>query len=239
MFFGVFFSLGATGTKCTRSITLRWSRRYCFYSVADPDPHDPWYVFRPSGSVSQWYGSGSFLSTSKKSTVFWLLYVFCLWQNEANVPSKSTNKQKSWKNNHFLLPSWRSLTKLAGSGSVSHRYVPAARIPLSNNTILVVQTVGPRHLQTLGRRVGLYWQAVGRGYQVGCSLIKLFTDSGCGSYLIESFRIWKRLRIEPWTTRLGQKWIPVNFMCTYIIGLRHIFIAFMIFPDAYVDLLNV
>ncbi len=46
--------------------------------------------------------------------VLWLLYDFLSLKNDVNVPSKS-NKQK----NIFLLTSWRSLTKIAGSGSAS------------------------------------------------------------------------------------------------------------------------
>ncbi len=77
-------------------------------------------------------GSGSFYHSSKIvrqtliPTVLWLLYDFLYLKNDINVPSKS-NKQK--KLNYFLLKSWRSLTKIAGSGSISFRGIdPRIRI---------------------------------------------------------------------------------------------------------------
>ncbi len=54
----------------------------------------------------------------------WFLYDFLSLKNYINVPSKSKTQKKL----NFLLPSWRSLTKIAGSGvgvgsgSVSQRY---------------------------------------------------------------------------------------------------------------------
>ncbi len=61
------------------------------------------------------------LSTSKIArktlipTVLWLLLYFWSLKNDVNVPSKS-NKQKSLKKIRFLLVSWRSKTKIIGSG---------------------------------------------------------------------------------------------------------------------------
>ncbi len=76
-------------------------------SVADPDPNpdppDP-HVFGPPGS-----GSGSFYHHAKivrKSlipTILWLFLTFYLW--------------KMMLKNSFLLASWRSMTKISGSGS--------------------------------------------------------------------------------------------------------------------------
>ncbi len=66
-----------------------------FMDLPDPDPY------------SQRYGSDSGFFYIKQN---WLLSL----KNDVNVPSKS-NKQN-------VLASWRSLTKTAGSGSVSQRY---------------------------------------------------------------------------------------------------------------------
>ncbi len=52
------------------------------------------------------------------STVLWLLKDFLSLKNAVNVPSKR-NKQKNFDKNSFLLASWRSLTKRAGSESES------------------------------------------------------------------------------------------------------------------------
>ncbi len=112
-----------------------------FSSVADPDPNldpsDP-YVFGPPGSGSgfgsiiQGYESrsGSFYHQAKivrktltPGTALWLLFDFLSLKNDVNVPSKS-NKQKSFFKNCFLLASWRSMTKIAGSGSTSGSGLP-------------------------------------------------------------------------------------------------------------------
>ncbi len=52
-------------------------------------------------------------------TVFWLLLDFLSLKNDVNVPSKSI-KQNNFFLIRFLLVSWRSMTKLAGSGSESN-----------------------------------------------------------------------------------------------------------------------
>ncbi len=95
------------------------------------NPEDP-YVFGPPGSGSirtrYGFGSGSFNHQAKLvrntliPTLFWLLYDFLSVKNYVNVASKS-NK-----------PSWRSLTKIAGSGSVSQRYGSADQDPYQNVT---------------------------------------------------------------------------------------------------------
>ncbi len=99
---------------------------------ANPDPSDP-HVSGPSGSgsgsTSQRYGSGygsrsgSFYHQAKIvrktliPTVLWLL--LDIFNNYVNVPSKS-NKQKTFiKKKSFLLASWKSMAKIAGSGSAS------------------------------------------------------------------------------------------------------------------------
>ncbi len=112
--------------------------RFVTCSVADPDQNsDPdlpdLHVFGPSGSRSrsnsQRYGSGpgsgseSFFHQTKIviqtfiRTAFWLF----IFENDANVPSKS-NKQLKLEKKLFLLASWRSMTEIAGSGS-SSRYI--------------------------------------------------------------------------------------------------------------------
>ncbi len=82
------------------------------------------YVFGPpgSGSVSQRCGSGSgsfnhqakIVSKTLTSTVLWLLFDFLSLKNDVNVTSKR-NKQKNLGIS-FLSASWRSMTKIAGSG---------------------------------------------------------------------------------------------------------------------------
>ncbi len=98
--------------------------------VADPDPSDT-YVFRPhgpgSGSISQkyWSGSGSYYHQAKivRKTLIpnalWPLFDFLSLKNEINVPLKNKKQKNLKKFCCCLLPSWRSLTKIAGSGSAS------------------------------------------------------------------------------------------------------------------------
>ncbi len=89
-----------------------------------------------SGFISQRYGSGSgsFYHQAKKSrnrknrktftpTALWLLFDFLSLINDKNVPSK-IYKQKNFFLISFLLVSWRSMTKIAGSqsGSISQRH---------------------------------------------------------------------------------------------------------------------
>jgi hypothetical protein len=95
-------------------------------SVADPNP-DP-YVFGPpgSGSINQRYGSGSLYHQAKIvriafiPTVLRLLFDLLSLIIVVNVPSKS-NGRKNFKKLVFLLESLRSVTKIAGSGSICQR----------------------------------------------------------------------------------------------------------------------
>jgi hypothetical protein len=106
--------------------TARSLRTYIMYlsscSVADPDPLDP-YDFGPPGSASVSIsqkipyvsGSGSFHHQAKivrKTLILTVLWLLSL-KNDVNGPSKSY-KQKNVEK-IFLLTSWRSLTKIAGS----------------------------------------------------------------------------------------------------------------------------
>ncbi len=87
-------------------------------NIQDPQQ---WFFGPPgsaSRSISQIQRSGSFYHQAKIvrktwiPTVFLLLFYFLSLKND--VPSKS-NRQK----NNFLLSTWRSLTKITGSGSAS------------------------------------------------------------------------------------------------------------------------
>ncbi len=107
-----------------------------------PDPPDP-HVFGPpgSGSISQRYGSGSgsFYQQAKIirktliPTVLWLLLDFLSLKNDGNVPSKSNKQQNLKIRLVFLLAPWRSMTKIAGSGSgsgsISQTYGSADPVP--------------------------------------------------------------------------------------------------------------
>ncbi len=67
------------------------------------------------------------LSSSKNSkknldsyrTVLWLLLDFVSLKNDVNVPSKSNKQKNLFFKISFLLVSWRSMMKIAGSGSES------------------------------------------------------------------------------------------------------------------------
>ncbi len=96
-----------------------------------------------SGSWCFW-ASRILLSPSKNSrktlipTVLWLLLDFLSLKNDVNVPSKS-NQQKFFLMS-FLLASWRSMTKRAGSGSesISQRHGSADPDPHQN-------VIDPKH----------------------------------------------------------------------------------------------
>ncbi len=96
---------------------------YILASTSVPDPNPDQHVFGPSGSICQRHGSGSFYHQAKIvrktsiPTVLRLLFDFLSLKNDVNVPSKS-NKQKNFFKISFLLASWRSMTKIAGSGSI-------------------------------------------------------------------------------------------------------------------------
>ncbi len=95
-------------------------------SVADPDP-DPSdaYVFRlldpdplARGMEQIWILQSSCKNSKKNldSYCFMTLFDFLSLKNFVNVPLKS-NKQKNFFKISFLLASWRSMMKMAGSGS--------------------------------------------------------------------------------------------------------------------------
>ncbi len=78
-----------------------------------------------SGSISQRYGSGSgsvpfchhakIVRKTLIPTILLLFLTFYLWK--IMLPSKSNKQKKCLNKNCFLLASWRSMTKKAGSGS--------------------------------------------------------------------------------------------------------------------------
>ncbi len=107
---------------------------YIDVSVADPDPNPPDpHVFGPpgSGSTSQRNGSGSgscsgswsfyhhakIVRKNLDSYYFVTSFDFLSMKNDVNVASKSNKQKKLWWKISFLLASWRSMTKIAGSGS--------------------------------------------------------------------------------------------------------------------------
>jgi hypothetical protein len=108
------------------------------------------YVFGPPGygSISQiWPGSGSSKNSKKNIDSYCFvtsLYDFLSLKNDVNVPSKS-NKQKKLRKIIFLLTSCRSLTKIAGSGSISQRYGSADPDPYKN-------CMNPQHCFYIYRR---------------------------------------------------------------------------------------
>ncbi len=79
------------------------------------------------GSISQRYGSGSesfdqqakIVRKTLIPTALWLLFDFLSCKNYVNVPSKSNHQKNFLTKISFLLASWRSMTKIAGSGSAS------------------------------------------------------------------------------------------------------------------------
>jgi hypothetical protein len=100
-----------------------------------------------SGSQS---GSRSFYHQAKIvrktliPTVLWLFFDFLCLKNDVNVPSKR-NKQKHFFKISFLLESWKSMTKIAGSGSISQRHGSADPDPHQN-------VMDPQHCPQPSRR---------------------------------------------------------------------------------------
>ncbi len=97
------------------------------------------YVFgRPgSGSISQRNRSGSFCHQAKLVTktlisiVLWLLLNFLSLKNYVNVPLKSNKQKNFFKKLVLLLASWKSMTKIAGSGSNTQRHGSGSETKMS------------------------------------------------------------------------------------------------------------
>ncbi len=122
------------------------SRGFLSSSVPDPnpDPPDPRVFWPPgsgSGSTSQRYGSGSFYLHAKIIRKIWIL-LFCdsfwlfIFKNNVNVPSKSNKQKKLCSKISFLVASWRSMTKLAGSGSTGLRHGSADPDPDTHQNVM-------------------------------------------------------------------------------------------------------
>ncbi len=84
--------------------------------------------------------SGSFYQQEEKlrktliSTVLWLLNLLSL-KTDVNVPLVSTViSKKTWGKSYFLLATWKSLKRSAGSGSVIQWYGSAYPDPYQNVT---------------------------------------------------------------------------------------------------------
>jgi hypothetical protein len=95
-----------------------------------------------SGSTSQRYGSGSGSFYHHAKIIRKILNLAILWlsdflslKNNVNLPSKS-NKQKLCKKIIFLLASWRSVTKIAGSGSISQWHGSADPDPNPHQNVM-------------------------------------------------------------------------------------------------------
>jgi hypothetical protein len=91
---------------------------FIYVCISVPDP----YVFGPpgSGSVIILYVSGSFHKQAKKFIKTLFSADFLSLRTDVNVPTESNKQNNLEKKTHFLLVSWKSLTKGAGSGAVNH-----------------------------------------------------------------------------------------------------------------------
>ncbi len=102
-------------------------------SVAYPDPNpdldppDP-HVFGPLGSGS-FYHQAKIVRKTLIATILWLFLTFYVLCKCRGVPSKS-NKQNSFF--FFFGASWRSMTKIAGSGSTPKCHGSATLIDTRN-----------------------------------------------------------------------------------------------------------
>jgi hypothetical protein len=92
-----------------------------FLGLPDPDPETD-----PSISKQKYEEKYSI------PTVLWLVLDFLSLKNDVNVPSKTNKQKKFFIFFIFLLASWRSMTKIAGSGSISQRHGSADPDPHQN-----------------------------------------------------------------------------------------------------------
>ncbi len=96
------------------SFFVLWIRIRKFMGLSDPDPS-------LSGKIRILPLSSKKVRKNLISTILCLFWDFLSWKTDANVPSES-NKQKNVEKTYFLLASWKSLTKRAGSESGSQWY---------------------------------------------------------------------------------------------------------------------
>ncbi len=71
---------------------------------------------------------------------------FLSLKNDVNVPSKSNKQKKLCEKICFLLPSWRSMTKISGSGSISQRHGSADPDPDPPQNVM-----DPQHCSEWGK----------------------------------------------------------------------------------------
>ncbi len=150
----------------------------------DPDPPDP-HVFGP-GSTSQMYGSGSGLGsgsfyihakivrTTLIPSILWLFLTFYLAEKIVLKIS-------------FLLESWRSMTKIAGSGSISQKHGSEDPDPDPPQNVM-----DPEHW-SLPRRT---LNGVSLSMQPACcGSMTFWCGFGSGS---ADPRLWLMIRIQIW-----------------------------------------
>jgi hypothetical protein len=133
-----------------------------FWGLLDPDPDT--LVTDTNQAVS---GSGYFYHQAivRKTLIPTVLTIFDFvsLKNGVNVPLKS-NKHKNFFWISFLLASWRSMTKIAGSGTISQRYGSADPDPYKNVT-------DPQHWLKGNLGALLIWLTYLHGCEVGCAVI--------------------------------------------------------------------
>ncbi len=125
----------------------------------DPDPLDP-HVFGPpgSGSTSQRSGSGSgslyhhekIVRKTLTPSILWLFLSFYLWKMMYMYLQKVISKKNCVKI-YFLLESWRSMRKIAGSGSISQKHGSEDPDPPQN-------VMDPEHWEKLRKNVVFCWR---------------------------------------------------------------------------------
>ncbi len=73
-------------------------------------------------------------------TILWLLLDFFSSKIYLNLPLKINKQKNCFQKICFLLDSWRSMTKIAGSGSISQRHVSTDQDPDPHQNVIVRNT---------------------------------------------------------------------------------------------------
>ncbi len=111
-----FFQCCGSGSESGSGSTCFWASRIRIHQS------EVWIRIR------RWIRIRILLSSCKNSKknldsyYFVTLFDFLSLKNDVNVPSKSNKQKKLCKKISFLLASWRSMTKIAGSGSTNQRH---------------------------------------------------------------------------------------------------------------------